>query len=112
MSISVVTLGSGTWELVERARLEVASTAAPDSADGPLTSPMPGTVVAVRAEPGQHVTSGQTLVIVEAMKMEHPVTATAAGTVTAIHVRPGQSVAMAAVLAEIDADDRVPGEST
>ena len=108
----VTVRGLGTWELVERARLEVASTADPVRADGPLTSPMPGTVVAVRAEPGQHVTSGQTLVIVEAMKMEHPVTATAAGTVTAIHVRPGQSVAMAAVLAEIDADDRAPGEST
>ena len=99
----VTTSEHGTWELAEAPRLEVASTAAHGGAGGPAVSPMPGTVVAVEVEPGQHVVAGQTLVVVEAMKMEHPVTASVDGTVTAVYVRPGQPVAMKAPLAEITA---------
>ena len=41
-------------------------------ADGTVRSPMPGTVLAVQVTGGERVTSGQPLLIVEAMKMEHP----------------------------------------
>ncbi len=58
---------------------------------GPV-SPVPGTVAAVEVQPGQHVAEGQTLVILEAMKMEHRVAADAAGVVDEVLVRPGQSV--------------------
>ena len=60
-------------------------------AGGPAT-PVPGTVTEVRVEPGDEVTAGQILVVLEAMKMEHTITADADGVVTDVHVRAGQSV--------------------
>ncbi|GLW65152.1 acetyl/propionyl-CoA carboxylase subuit alpha [Actinomadura rubrobrunea] len=70
-------------------------------APGSLLAPMPGTVVRVDVEPGDSVTEGQTLVVLEAMKMEHPVTAPAAGTVAELNVAAGQQVEAGAVLAVI-----------
>ncbi len=69
---------------------------------GPVTSPMPGTVTLVAVSPGDHVTVGQTLVVVEAMKMEHQVTATLAGTVTEVPVHAGQQVALDQRLAVVE----------
>ncbi|MEX2504268.1 MAG: biotin/lipoyl-containing protein, partial [Egicoccus sp.] len=63
-----------------------------------FASPMPGSVVAVAVETGQTVAAGATLVVVEAMKMEHPVTAPADGTITAVHVTVGQAVEAGAPL--------------
>jgi acetyl-CoA/propionyl-CoA carboxylase biotin carboxyl carrier protein len=57
-----------------------------------LTSPMPGQVVTVEVGEGDHVLRGATLVVVEAMKMEHPVTAPADGTVTDLAVAAGDTV--------------------
>ena len=62
------------------------------SGPGPLTSPMPGTVLAVYVKPGDTVGPGQPLVVVEAMKMEHVIAAPAAGTVSEILVTAGDSV--------------------
>ena len=53
---------------------------------------MPGTVVAVQVTVGERVTAGQTLVVVEAMKMEHPAVAAVDGVVDEIHVEVGQFV--------------------
>jgi biotin carboxyl carrier protein len=53
---------------------------------------VPGTVAAVLVAPGDQVTAGQKLVVLEAMKMEHPATAAADGVVAAVHVEPGQYV--------------------
>ncbi|MFI6480680.1 acetyl/propionyl/methylcrotonyl-CoA carboxylase subunit alpha [Nonomuraea sp. NPDC050663] len=72
------------------------------AADGVVRSPMPGTVLLVKAQPGDEVDAGQALVIVEAMKMEHTVTAPHAGTVKDIPVKAGQSVDMDAVLAVVE----------
>jgi acetyl/propionyl-CoA carboxylase alpha subunit len=60
-------------------------------AAGPST-PVPGTVTIVAVEPGQEVAAGQTLVVLEAMKMEHRITADADGVVAEVLVVPGQSV--------------------
>jgi 3-methylcrotonyl-CoA carboxylase alpha subunit len=60
---------------------------------GQLTSPMPGTVVRVMVEEGAHVTRGQPLMVVEAMKMEHTIAAQADGIVKQIRFRAGDSVA-------------------
>ncbi|GAB3132382.1 acetyl/propionyl/methylcrotonyl-CoA carboxylase subunit alpha [Tsukamurella serpentis] len=69
---------------------------------GEVTSPMPGTVVAVPVDDGQQVTEGQTLVIIEAMKMEQPLAAPHDGTVS-MAVRIGQKVTAAQVLASVTA---------
>ena len=62
------------------------------SASGRLTSPMPGTVLAVYVRAGESVHAGQALVVVEAMKMEHIVTAPHDGSVAELLVRAGESV--------------------
>ncbi|GAB3035344.1 acetyl/propionyl/methylcrotonyl-CoA carboxylase subunit alpha [Parafrigoribacterium mesophilum] len=69
--------------------------AAPD-----IRSPMPGTVIAVNVVAGEQVEQGQTLLIVEAMKMEHQLTATVSGTVS-INVVPGDVVGLDQIVATI-----------
>ncbi|MEV5954410.1 biotin carboxylase N-terminal domain-containing protein [Streptomyces sp. NPDC051987] len=66
-----------------------------------LTAPMPGTVTVVKVAVGDEVTAGQSLLVVEAMKMEHVVSAPHAGTVAELDVTPGATVAMDQVLAVI-----------
>jgi acetyl-CoA/propionyl-CoA carboxylase biotin carboxyl carrier protein len=66
---------------------------------------MPGTVLAVHVEEGQRVTSGQPLLIVEAMKMEHTVTAPLDGTVAELTAKAGQQVAMDETLAVVRAGE-------
>lgn len=59
---------------------------------GTLTAPMPATVVSVQVAPGDTVKRGDTLIVLEAMKMELPVRAPADGTVTKVNCRPGELV--------------------
>jgi len=74
--------------------------------DGPasaeITSPMPGSVLAVLAPDGSKVERGQGVLIVEAMKMEHTLSAGAEGIVE-ILVRPGEQVGLDQLLARITA---------
>src|SRR6266545_4088011 len=62
------------------------------SGGGVVKAPMPGLVVRVEVEVGQHVDTGAGLVVVEAMKMENELRATRPGVVQTIHVAPGQTV--------------------
>jgi acetyl-CoA/propionyl-CoA carboxylase biotin carboxyl carrier protein len=64
---------------------------APASSDQ-LVSPMQGTIVKIVAADGQHVTAGETIVVLEAMKMEQPLTAHKDGTVAELVVEVGQTV--------------------
>jgi biotin carboxyl carrier protein len=66
-----------------------------------LTAPMPATVIKVRVRPGDTVKKGDTIVILEAMKMELPVRSPADATVAAVHCREGQLVQPDAVLVEL-----------
>ncbi|MEW1719406.1 biotin carboxylase N-terminal domain-containing protein [Streptomyces sp. NPDC093109] len=68
---------------------------------GSLTAPMPGTVTVVKAAVGDEVRAGQSLLVVEAMKMEHVISAPHDGTVTELDVSPGTTVAMDQVLAVV-----------
>ena len=67
-----------------------------------IESPMPGTVIAVLAAPGESVTVGQPVVVVEAMKMEHTLRASTDGVVTELLVQVGDRVALNQLLAVID----------
>jgi len=66
-----------------------------------LTSPMQGTIVKIVAGEGQQVSAGDTVVVLEAMKMEQPLTAHKDGTVTGLTVEIGQTVAAGAVLCRL-----------
>jgi len=57
-----------------------------------VNSPLPGSVIAVKVSEGQAVKKGDTLLVLESMKMENPIMADCDGTVTKIAVAPGQSV--------------------
>jgi biotin carboxyl carrier protein len=72
-------------------------------ATGPraIHAPMPARIVSLNVKPGARVTAGETLVVIEAMKMEWPLKAETAGTVTAVHGTPGQLVQADAVLVEL-----------
>jgi propionyl-CoA carboxylase alpha chain len=72
-------------------------------ATGGLTAPMPGTVLDIRVSVGDQVTAGATLVVLEAMKMEHHIRAPGDGVVTEIFVSVGQQVSNGASLATIEA---------
>jgi acetyl-CoA/propionyl-CoA carboxylase biotin carboxyl carrier protein len=66
-----------------------------------LTSPMQGTIVKLAVEAGATVSSGDTVVVLEAMKMEQPITAHKDGTVSGLQAEVGQTVTAGAVLCEI-----------
>ncbi|MEU3523382.1 acetyl/propionyl/methylcrotonyl-CoA carboxylase subunit alpha [Streptomyces sp. NPDC038707] len=74
-----------------------------------LTAPMPGTVTVVKVAVGDEVTAGQSLLVVEAMKMEHVISAPHAGTVAELDVTPGSTVAMDQVLAVIAPHEEAAG---
>ncbi|MFJ8928529.1 acetyl/propionyl/methylcrotonyl-CoA carboxylase subunit alpha [Streptomyces sp. NPDC102364] len=77
---------------------------------GSLTAPMPGTVTVVKVATGDQVDAGQSLLVVEAMKMEHVITSPHAGTVTELDVSPGTTVAMDQVLAVVAPADEATEE--
>ena len=66
-----------------------------------VTAPMQGTVVKVAVEEGQEVSTGDLVVVLEAMKMENPVTAHKDGTITGLAVEAGAAITQGTVLAEI-----------
>ena len=73
-----------------------------------VRSPMPGTVTAVAVGNGEHVEAGQTVLTVEAMKMEHQLTAAVAGEVS-IHLKPGDLVKAGQIVAVVAAADPAGG---
>ncbi|RZT83829.1 biotin-dependent enzyme [Pseudonocardia sediminis] len=95
--------------------VDTAPVAAPDGAERPapdvpedaaaLRAELPGTVVTVEVAPGEEVRAGATLLVLEAMKMEHVVAAPVAGTVRALGVAAGETVAAGDVLVVLDPAD-------
>jgi acetyl-CoA/propionyl-CoA carboxylase biotin carboxyl carrier protein len=62
---------------------------------------MQGTIVQLVAEEGQRVSAGDTVVVLEAMKMEQPLTADKDGTVTGLAVRVGQTVSAGEIICRL-----------
>ena len=85
---------------VQPPRKTVAATAAPNpqpqaaanGTEGNVVAQMPGTIVEIKVKPGDRVSRGQALVILEAMKMANEVVAPADGTVASISVEKDASV--------------------
>lgn len=67
-----------------------------------VKAPMPGLVLEVQVSPGQTVAKGDTLLILEAMKMENVLKAAADGVVKSIHVQKGAAVEKGALLLELE----------
>ncbi len=66
-----------------------------------VTSPMQGTIVKVAVEEGQEIGEGDTVVVIEAMKMEQPLKAHKSGTVTSLNAQVGETVTSGAVICEL-----------
>jgi acetyl/propionyl-CoA carboxylase alpha subunit len=109
-------IGRGEYELTldgyrlrvlaldERARAIRKLSAASARPQGPthLAAPMPGLIVRMNANEGDHVRPGQGLVVMEAMKMENELRAAVAGVVRKVLVTPGSAVEKGAILLELD----------
>ena len=99
--------GTHSWACVDRVRHALASgDAAGDDAGNGLRAPMPGLVTAVPVGVGARVRAGDTLVLLEAMKMLHTLTATADGRVTDLRCREGDSVRGGDVLVVIQSEEK------
>jgi len=90
--------------LDERARAirELSGVSAAATGPAPLLAPMPGLVVRVNVEVGERVAPGQSLVVMEAMKMENELRAQAAATVKRVHATAGTAVEKGTVLVELE----------
>jgi 3-methylcrotonyl-CoA carboxylase alpha subunit len=116
LSAAPARLPSGPWDGAWRMNLPAPAPHTPPDLDelahargsasgaeqSTLTAPMPGTVIKVLAAPGDKVEQRQTLLVLEAMKMETPVVSPYAATVKAVHVAEGDRVAGGALLLELD----------
>ena len=83
---------------VAAAPVEAAPAATSTTGGTTITSPMPGTILDVKVNVGDKVKFGQTLAILEAMKMENDIPATADGEVAEIKVKKGDAVETDSVL--------------
>jgi len=92
--------GTAAGRSVARPRPGRAKKAAATGGDA-LTSPMQGTIAKIVAEEGQRVSAGDTVVVLEAMKMEQPLTAHKDGTVTGLAVEIGQTVSAGTTICQL-----------
>ena len=90
--------GAYEFALVDPRRALLAGAGGPGAGGGLLSSPMPGKIVKLLVKPGDPVQEGQTLLVMEAMKMQNELKTTTAGTVTTVHVQEGATVETGAAL--------------
>ncbi|WP_299527660.1 biotin carboxylase N-terminal domain-containing protein [uncultured Streptomyces sp.] len=90
-----------TWHVQDHDPVAAALGGAARAGADTLAAPMPGTVTVVKVAVGDDVEAGQSLLVVEAMKMEHVISAPHAGTVTELDVTAGATVAMDQILAVV-----------
>ena len=100
--VTIAGAGAGAAGPAARRPARAASSGAGASGSGDVTVPMQGTIVKVLVEVGQHVEAGQTVVVLEAMKMENQIQAEKSGTVKEIKVAPGATVGAGDVVVVIE----------
>jgi len=79
-------------------------------AEGSLLAPMPAAVISVAVEDGQHVSKGDVIVVLEAMKMQHTITAPTDGIVTELAAVVGAQLESGAVIARLESTAADPSE--
>jgi acetyl-CoA/propionyl-CoA carboxylase biotin carboxyl carrier protein len=97
LAVGTATAGGAKQPKREKARKKAGATVSGDS----VASPMQGTIVKVAVEEGQEVAEGETIVVLEAMKMEQPINAHRAGTVSGLSAGVGETVTNGTVICEI-----------
>jgi geranyl-CoA carboxylase alpha subunit len=98
-----------SWSVTDLTHQPVAG--ANGAGSGRIQASMDGAIIDVLVEPGQTVRQGETLVILEAMKMEHPVKADCDGVVAQVLTRKGDQVKRNQLLAEITTGEASEQES-
>ncbi|HQN41173.1 MAG TPA: biotin/lipoyl-binding protein, partial [Pseudomonadales bacterium] len=93
----------GNLKLIDRTLKE------PEEADlagsGKIAAPLDGTVIAVNVKPGDRVTKGDIVVVLDAMKMEHQLRSDVNGVVAAVSVSERAQVKIRQILAEVTPDE-------
>ena len=125
--ITVIPVGNGAYHVVQESRSRVAYAARSadecwvfldgqvyiiEEEDRPkkkgsddhaaLAAPMPATVIAITVQPGERVSRGDVLIVLEAMKMELPIKSPRDGLVKAVACRPGELVQPGVPLLELE----------
>lgn len=114
MEIELVSGSAAPVQAVVPGQVAPAPTAAPvknvvpvvskqqSGSSGSVTSPMPGTILRICTSVGENVQAGQTVLVLEAMKMENEIAAPKAGKLIALAVNPGDTVANGEFLFEVE----------
>lgn len=97
--------GAYEFALVDPRRALLAGAGGGSGAGGVLSAPMPGKVVKILVAEGESVQEGQTLLILEAMKMQNECKSTFTGVVSKLHIQEGSIVETASSMVEIKAPD-------
>jgi geranyl-CoA carboxylase alpha subunit len=108
---SCVRLDSGAWQVqagaldlvIEDASFEPAANAGAAAGANELRAPFNGKVISVKAQPGTAVGRGDTLLVLESMKLEHALGASRDGVIKAVHVAAGQQAATSQLLVTFEA---------
>lgn len=93
--------GAYEFALQDPMKALLAGSGGASGSSGMLTSPMPGKIVKVLVKEGETVAEGQTLLVMEAMKMQNELKAPCAGTVAKLHVEEAVTVETGAKLVEM-----------
>jgi biotin carboxyl carrier protein len=116
--VSMESSGPGKWsvgfrgqrwetEVLDERTLYIRSltgSSGPQRGAPPLKAPMPGLVVRVLAEPGQQVSAGSGVIVLEAMKMENELRAAVTSVVKTVRVKAGEAVEKGQVLVDFESD--------
>jgi biotin carboxyl carrier protein len=107
--VAIADAPDATWVFVDGQVARIASAGsgptrgrARGRGDSSVMAPMPATVVTINAVAGQRVTEGDTIIVLEAMKMELPIRSPRSGIVKAVHCAKGDLVQPGVTLLEIE----------